>query len=85
MAQYSKVYPGRTPSSEVSLNYTAVWATVQAMKLAGTVTDAVAIRAQLDKEVHSLGLHADNESIGVLLNAHALLRVARCFACCCRA
>ena len=44
--RYRKVYPGRTPSSEVSLNYTAVWATVQAMKLAGTVTDAVAIRAR---------------------------------------
>jgi branched-chain amino acid transport system substrate-binding protein len=52
--RFRKAYPGRTPSSEVSLNYTAVWATAQAMKLAGTVTDAVAIRAQLDKAMKTL-------------------------------
>ena len=52
--RYRKMFPGRTPSSEVMLNYTAVWATVQAMKLAGTVTDAVAMRAQLDKAMKTL-------------------------------
>ncbi|MEO8653110.1 MAG: ABC transporter substrate-binding protein [Ramlibacter sp.] len=64
--RYRKVYPGRTPSSEVSLNYTAVWATVQAMKLAGTVTDAVAIRAQLDKAMKTLApANNPNELDGV--------------------
>lgn len=52
--RYRKMFPGRTPSSEVMLNYTTVWATAQAMKLAGTVTDAVAIRAQLDKAMKTL-------------------------------
>lgn len=52
--RFRKLYPNRTPSSEVSLNYTAVHATVQAMKLAGTVSDATAIRAQLDKAVKAL-------------------------------
>jgi branched-chain amino acid transport system substrate-binding protein len=52
--RYRKMFPGRTPSSEVMLNYTTVWATVQAMKLAGTVTDAVAMRAQLDKAMKAL-------------------------------
>ena len=47
--RFRKAYPGRDPSSEVSLNYTAVHATAVAMKLAGSVTDATAIRAQLDK------------------------------------
>jgi branched-chain amino acid transport system substrate-binding protein len=52
--RYRKMFPGRTPSSEVMLNYTTVWATTQAMKLAGTVTDAVAIRAQLDKAMKTI-------------------------------
>jgi branched-chain amino acid transport system substrate-binding protein len=47
--RFKKIYPDRDPSSEVSLNYTAVHATVVAMKLAGSVTDAALIRAQLDK------------------------------------
>jgi branched-chain amino acid transport system substrate-binding protein len=47
--RFQKLYPGRVPSSEVSLNYTTVHATAVAMKLAGTVTDAAAIRANLDK------------------------------------
>ncbi len=54
VARYRKMFPGRTPSSEVMLNYTTVWATIQAMKLSGTVTDAVAIRAQLDKAMKTL-------------------------------
>jgi branched-chain amino acid transport system substrate-binding protein len=52
--RFRKLHPGRTPSSEVSLNYTAVHATVQAMKLAGSVSDATAIRAQLDKGIKAL-------------------------------
>ena len=52
--RFQKAYPGRTPSSEVSLNYTAVHATAVAMKLAGTVGDAVAIRANLDKAMKQL-------------------------------
>ena len=52
--RFRKAYPGRDPSSEVSLNYTAVHATVQAMKLAGNVSDATAIRAQLDKAMKAL-------------------------------
>lgn len=54
VARFRKLYPGRDPSSEVSLNYTAVHATAQAMKLAGSVTDAAAIRAQLDKAMKAL-------------------------------
>src|SRR6478609_548795 len=52
--RFQKIYPGRIPSSEVSLNYTAVHATAMAMKLAGTTTDAVAIRANLDKAFKQL-------------------------------
>jgi branched-chain amino acid transport system substrate-binding protein len=52
--RYRKINGGRAPSQEASLNYTAVWATVDAMKLAGTTTDATAIRAAFDKAVKSL-------------------------------
>ena len=52
--RFQKVHPGRVPSSEVSLNYTTVHATALAMKLAGTVTDAAAIRANLDKAMKQL-------------------------------
>jgi branched-chain amino acid transport system substrate-binding protein len=52
--RFQKAYPGRVPSSEVSLNYTAVHATALAMKLAGTTTDAAAIRANLDKAMKQL-------------------------------
>lgn len=51
-----KVYPGRDPASEMSLNYTAMLATAQAMKLAGTTSDAAAIRAHLDKGFKALKL-----------------------------
>ena len=64
--RYRKLYPGRDPSSEVSLNYTAVHATALAMKLAGTVADAAAIRAQLDKAFKSLPrAHNPNSVDGV--------------------
>jgi branched-chain amino acid transport system substrate-binding protein len=52
--RFQKAFPGRTPSSEVSLNYTAVHATALAMKLAGTTSDATAIRANLDKAMKQL-------------------------------
>ena len=51
---FHKLQPDRDPSSEMSLNYTAVHATAVAMKLANTVTDANAIRAQMDKAFKSL-------------------------------
>jgi branched-chain amino acid transport system substrate-binding protein len=64
--RFHKLYPGRDPSSEVSLNYTAVHATAVAMKLAGTVTDAAAIRAQLDKAFKTLpSMHNPNAVDGV--------------------
>lgn len=52
--RFRKLNPGRDPSSEVSLNYTTVHATALAMKLAGSATDAAAIRAQLDKAFKEL-------------------------------
>lgn len=66
VARFQKVYPGRVPSSEVSLNYTAVWLTAEAMKIAGTVTDTTAIRAQLDKAAKQLSAaHNPNSLDGV--------------------
>ncbi|MET0519391.1 MAG: ABC transporter substrate-binding protein [Burkholderiaceae bacterium] len=52
--RFRKLYPGRDPSSEVSLNYIAVHATVLAMKLAATTSDSMAIRNQLDKAMKTL-------------------------------
>lgn len=73
--RFRKAYPGRNPSSEVSLNYTAVHATVQAMKLAATVSDAAKIRANLDKAMKALpdqynphGLDGVDERGGSLAN-----------------
>ena len=64
--RFQKIYPNRIPSSEVSLNYTAVHATAMAMKLAGSVTDAAAIRANLDKAFKQLpGAHNPNGIEGV--------------------
>ena len=56
VGSWLKAYPGRDPASEMSLNYTAMLATAQAMKLAGTTTDAAAIRANLDKAFKLLKL-----------------------------
>jgi branched-chain amino acid transport system substrate-binding protein len=53
-ARYRKANEGRDPSSEVALNYSAVHATIAAMKLAGTVSDATAIRGQMDKAYRAL-------------------------------
>ena len=52
--RFRKLHPGRDPSSEVSLNYSAVYAAVEAMKLAKTATDATAIRAQLNQAMKTL-------------------------------
>jgi len=52
--RWLKVYPGRDPASEMSLNYTAMHATALAMKLAGTTTDAMAIRGKLDEAMKAL-------------------------------
>jgi branched-chain amino acid transport system substrate-binding protein len=54
--RYKKAFPdsGRDPSSEVSLNYSAVHATAKAMELAGSVTDATAIRAKLNDAFKAL-------------------------------
>ncbi len=52
--RYRKLNDNKDPSSEVALNYTAVHATVAAMKLAGTVSDATAIRAQMDQAFRKL-------------------------------
>jgi branched-chain amino acid transport system substrate-binding protein len=64
--KFRKANPDKQPSSEVSLNYTAVHATAIAMKLAGTATDAKAIRAQMDKAIKSLPKeHNPNDLDGV--------------------
>ena len=52
--RFRQVYPNRDPGSEVVWNYTAVHATLAAMKLAGTTSDAAAIHANLDKGYKSL-------------------------------
>ncbi|MFC5478651.1 ABC transporter substrate-binding protein [Massilia suwonensis] len=52
--RYRKLNPGKDPSTEISLNYSTVHATVAAMKLAGTTTDATAIRAQMEKAFTTL-------------------------------
>jgi branched-chain amino acid transport system substrate-binding protein len=52
--RYRKLNPGKDPSTEISLNYSTVHATVAAMKLAGTTTDATAIRGQMEKAFTTL-------------------------------
>lgn len=54
--RFGKAYPGRIPGSEALWNYTAVYATVKAMQLAGTTkaSDAQAIHAKLDEAYKSL-------------------------------
>ncbi|MCM5678092.1 ABC transporter substrate-binding protein [Schlegelella sp. S2-27] len=64
--RFRKANPGRDPSSEVSLNYTAVHAAAQAMKLAGNVTDATAIRAKMNEAFKTLpGKYNPNDLEGV--------------------
>ena len=52
--RFGKAYLGRTPGSEAQWNYTAVHATVKAMQLAGTASDAKAIQAKLDEAYKAL-------------------------------
>ncbi|HJV79942.1 ABC transporter substrate-binding protein [Noviherbaspirillum sp.] len=73
--RFRKLNPGKDPSSEVALNYTAVHATAIAMRLAGTISDPVAIRAQMDKAFKSLPAEYNpndfdglNEAGGTLAN-----------------
>ena len=54
VARFRKTHDNRDPSSEVSLNYTAVYAAALAMKAAGTSTDGAAIRAAYDKGIKQL-------------------------------
>jgi branched-chain amino acid transport system substrate-binding protein len=53
-ARFRKLNDGKDPSSEVALNYTAVHATIAAMKLAGSTSDAGAIRAKMDQAYRAL-------------------------------
>jgi branched-chain amino acid transport system substrate-binding protein len=52
-ARFRKVY-NRDPGSEVALNYSAMNAFAEAMKRAGTVTDAPAIFAKLNESFAAL-------------------------------
>ena len=52
--RFRKLNPGKDPSTEISLNNSAVHATGAAMKLAGPTTDATAIRAQMEKAFTTL-------------------------------
>lgn len=53
-ARYKKLHDGRDATTEMSLNYTMTWALANAMKLAGTTTDAAAIRARMPDAVKAL-------------------------------
>jgi branched-chain amino acid transport system substrate-binding protein len=63
VARFRKTHDGRDPSQEVSLNYTAVYATALAMKAAGTTTDATAIRAAYDKGVKALPRDSNPQNV----------------------
>jgi branched-chain amino acid transport system substrate-binding protein len=64
--RFHKLYPGRDPTYETSLNYTALWATAGAMALAGSTSDGAAIRAQLDKAIKALAPeHNPNGASGI--------------------
>ncbi|SDC82629.1 amino acid/amide ABC transporter substrate-binding protein, HAAT family [Cupriavidus sp. YR651] len=52
--RYKKTHDGRDATTEMSLNYTMTWALANAMKLAGTTTDAAAIRARIPDAVKAL-------------------------------
>ncbi|CAG2152113.1 ABC transporter substrate-binding protein [Cupriavidus numazuensis] len=53
-AKYKKLHDGRDATTEMSLNYTMVYALAGAMKLAGTTSDAVAIRAKMPDAMKAL-------------------------------
>jgi len=52
--RFRKLNPGREPSTEVTLGYTGARATAQAMTNASSVSDATAIRAQLDAALKAM-------------------------------
>ncbi|MBQ0131458.1 MAG: ABC transporter substrate-binding protein [Comamonas sp.] len=52
--RFGKKFEGRVPGSEALWNYTTVHATVKAMQLAGSSTDAKAIHAKLDAAYKAL-------------------------------
>ncbi|RDK08929.1 ABC transporter substrate-binding protein [Cupriavidus lacunae] len=65
-AKYKKLHDGRDATTEMSLNYTMVYALAGAMKLAGTTSDAAAIRAKMPDAVKGLAKEANpNEIEGI--------------------
>ncbi|AQV98614.1 ethanolamine utilization protein EutJ [Cupriavidus necator] len=65
-ARYKKLHDGRDATTEMSLNYTMVYALAGAMKLAGTTSDAAAIRAKMPDAVKGLAKEANpNEIEGI--------------------
>ncbi|MGX6569810.1 ABC transporter substrate-binding protein [Cupriavidus necator] len=65
-AKYKKLHDGRDATTEMSLNYTMVYALVGAMKLAGTTSDAAAIRAKMPDAVKGLAKEVNpNEVDGI--------------------
>ncbi|NML45860.1 ABC transporter substrate-binding protein [Ramlibacter sp. G-1-2-2] len=54
VARWMKKYPEREPGSEATLNYTAMRVAALAMQLAGTTSDASAIRAKLGEAIQKL-------------------------------
>ena len=65
-AKYKKLHDGRDATTEMSLNYTMVYALAGAMKLAGTTSDAAAIRAKMPDAVKGLAKEVNpNEVDGI--------------------
>ncbi|GAA0805021.1 ABC transporter substrate-binding protein [Cupriavidus gilardii] len=52
--KYKKLHDGKDATTEMSLNYTMVHTLANAMKLAGTTTDATAIRAKMPDAMKTL-------------------------------
>lgn len=52
--RFEKAHPDMPTSSEITLSYISAYALAQAMKLAGTTTDAAAIRAGFDQAYKDL-------------------------------
>ncbi|AOY94758.1 ethanolamine utilization protein EutJ [Cupriavidus sp. USMAA2-4] len=64
--RYKKLHDGKDATTEMSLNYTMVYALAGAMKLAGTTSDATAIRAKLPDAVKTMAKEANpNEVEGI--------------------
>lgn len=69
-----KVYPDRIVGSEIGIPYVAVYATAEAMKLAGTTTDAKAIRSHMDAAFKALPASVNFYGYtGVDAQGHALM------------